>query len=84
MKTCNEEIKDKNLSTNLTGMQLLNRGCEREQQLVDMGFSYNREVSSYISNGTISKSIRMINLLAYDDEEWVEYIDSITPFKPNL
>ncbi len=83
MKTAKEEVSDPELNTNMTGMQLLNRGCEREQQLVDLGFVYNREVSSYVnSTGVVGKSIRMINLLAYDDSEWNSYIDSITPFNP--
>ena len=83
MKTCKEELQQPPTTTNLTGMQLLNRGCERENQLVALGFSYNREVSSYVnSNGIVGKSIRMINILAYNGAEWNNYIESITPFTP--
>lgn len=82
MKTCKEEFEHKG-STNLTGMQLLNRGAERENQLVALGFGYNREVSSYVKSDTvIGLSIRMINLLAYNEQEWSDYIESITPFNP--
>lgn len=57
--------------TNLTGMELLNRGVIRENELIDLGYIWNRDAYSYIKDcGKHPKIIRQINLLAYNTEEW--------------
>lgn len=67
-----EQAKSESSFTNMTGMQLLNRGCDRERQLIELGYVWNRDAYSYIKNIGKRKSIviRQINLLAYDDTEW--------------
>lgn len=59
--------------TNLTGKQLLDRGCIREQELINLGYVWNRDDYSYIKSvgKRSSKAIRQINLLAYNDAEWL-------------
>lgn len=57
----------------MSGMQLLNRGCDRERELIELGYVWNRDAYSYIKKigERQSIAIRQINLLAYDDTEWL-------------
>lgn len=67
LKNCSESS-----FTNMSGMQLLNRGCDREAQIIALGYVWNRDAYSYIRHNPDGSSyaIRQINLLAYDDTEW--------------
>lgn len=71
-----------NSFTNMTGMQLLDRGCDRETELIGLGYVWNRDAYSYILQNADGSaySIRQINLLAYDDTEWRNLFKA--PFRP--